>query len=103
MIKGKITKDTRFNLYFLGIHLPLYLIAGTKLGLGHHIHIAEHVNAFLVKIAVENDRRACLAVKTTTRCLTAPLIAVTVAVETDGFAVLDVFAYNLYKSICGKK
>ena len=43
MVDGQVTEHAALDLDFLGIHLPLHLVAGFKFALGHDACAGEHL------------------------------------------------------------
>ena len=95
MVHGQVAHHTGLDLYLLGVGLPLHLVASLELVLLHHAHALEHLDGCWVEIALEDLRTALLAVESALGSLFHPLVAVTVAVETDRLAGLDVLANDV--------
>ena len=98
MIHHKVAEHTTLYLNLLMVGLPLDFVAGLEFGTGHHTHAFEHPYGSLVKITVEDNGAAGLAVESAGCGFSLPLLAVTVAVETDGTAGLDVLAEHMEDS-----
>ena len=95
MVHREVAKHTGLNLNLLRIGLPLHLVACLQLLLCHHAETLEHLDALLVKVALEDLRARLLHIESALLGLDDPLVAVAVAVEADGLAGLDVVAQHV--------
>ena len=88
VVHRQVAQHAPFDLDLFGVGLPLHLGAGFEFDLGENPHIAEHLQALPVQVAVEDQRRRRLAVQTAPLRLGLPLVRIAVAVEPDGLAGL---------------
>ena len=95
MVHGEVAQHAGFDLYLLGVDLPLDFVARLQFLLGHDAQALEHLDALLVEIALEDDGAGSLGVEPALGGFGLPLVAVAVAVETDGLADLDVLAKDV--------
>ena len=99
VVHREVAQHAGLNLDFLGVGLPLHLVAGLKLLLGHHTQTLEHLYAGIVEITLKDFWTALLNVQTAFLGLENPLVAVAVAVETDGLTSLDILAQHVDDSV----
>ena len=92
VVHRQITEHTCFNLYLLGVCLPLHFIACLKLFLCHHTCRLKHLDTVVFEVVVEDYRAACFAVESSFCSFSFPFFAVAVAVKADWLAFFDVFA-----------
>ena len=95
MVHREVSQYAGLNLDLLRVSLPLHLVAGLELLLGHDTQAFKHINALLVEIALEDLRTALLNVQTTLLGFEYPFVRVAIAVETDRLTGLDVFTQHI--------
>ncbi len=95
MVHREVAQHACLNLDFLRIGFPLHFVAGNQFFLRHHAEALKHLDALGVEVALKDFRARLLHVEAAFLCLCHPLVAVAVAVESDGFAGLDVIAQDV--------
>ena len=95
VVHAEIAEHAAFNLDFLVVGLPFDFVAGFQFVPFHDFHVLEHSDAGGVEISVVDEGSAGLAVESAAQGFGFPFVAVSVAVEADGFAGLDVFAQDV--------
>ena len=100
MIHRQVAKNAGFYLHGLHVCLPFHFVARLKFLAGHYLGGFEHPYACLVEIALEHHGTTTLHVETAAACLFHPLRAISVAVEADGLAGLDILAQYVDDGAC---
>ena len=92
VVEREVAQHTCLNLDLLGVGLPFHLVAGLQLVLLHHTGRLKHLDGLGVEITIEDDGGRLLGVETALGSLLNPLVGISVAIEVDGRAGLDVVA-----------
>ena len=83
MVDSHSASHAGLNLHFLGVHLPLNLVAGLEFLFGVNAHPLEHCHGFRFCKLFKHFRHRLFSVQSAAGGLFVPLIAVAVAVEAD--------------------
>ena len=94
VVKREISEDAGLNLNLFGEGFPLDVVAGDELILLEHMHGLKHLDALRLEVIVKDDRARGLAVESALLGFLLPLLAVSVALEVDGLACLDILTEN---------
>ena len=90
MIHRQVAKHAGLYLHGLHVCLPFHFVARLQFLAGHYLCGFEH--PCLVEIALEHHGTTALYIETAAACLFHPFLAISVAVEADGLAGLDIIA-----------
>ena len=91
VVHCQITEYAGFNLDFLCIGFPFHFVAGFEFFPRHDIYGFEHPDAFGFQVVVEDEGHTGFAIQTAFLGFGFPFVAVTVTVEMDRLAYLDIF------------
>ena len=90
MVHGQISQDAGFDLYFLDIDFPFHFVAGFQLLFAQYACFPEHADYFRLQVSVVLQWNAVFVIQAAAGSFRLPFVAVTVAVETDGFGFFDI-------------
>ena len=99
MVHGEVAKHPGLNLQFLGVGFPLHLVSCLQFFLRHDAEGFKHLDALWIEIALEDFRARFLHIETSLCGLLHPLVAISITVETDWLAGLDIFTKDIDDSM----
>ena len=94
MIHTKVAQYAAFDLHLFIIDLPFNLVASSEFVACHHVHTLKHFDAWLIKIAIEDNGAARFAVQATAERLLLPFFRITITVKKNGATNFNVLAEN---------
>ena len=99
MVEDDVAQHTGLDLHFFDVGVPLHLVACGQFGAIHHTGGLEHLHRRRRYVCIVDEWHAAFAIQAAPLRLLPPLVAVAVAVETDGFRLADILTQHFENGV----